>query len=213
MRTYPISTGKMDWKTPLGLTKVVSKQERPNWNPPESVRQEHIAKGDPLPKVVPPGPDNPLGEYAMRLGIPSGAYLIHGTNRPAGVGMQVTHGCIRMFPEDIAEFFTMVPVNTQVNLLDQTTKVGWSRGTLYLERQAPLEGTENPAHLDPAELDRAIAAATAGLDVTIDWDTARQAFQQMTGVPVPIGERNFTRPPRRRRMPRPRPRNGAGTAP
>ncbi len=109
--------------------------------------------------------------------------------------MQVTHGCIRMFPEDIAEFFTMVPVKTQVNLLDQTTKVGWSRGTLYLERQAPLEGTQDPTHMDPAELDRAIAAATAGLDVTIDWDTARKAFQQASGVPVPIGRRNFTRPP------------------
>src|SRR5215218_9743770 len=139
--TYPISTGKMDWKTPLGTTKIVSKQERPNWNPPESVRLEHIEKGDPLPKVVPPGPDNPLGEYAMRLGIPGGAYLIHGTNRPAGVGMQVTHGCIRMFPEDIAEFFTIVPVGTKVNLVDQTTKVGWTRGTLFVERQSPLEGT------------------------------------------------------------------------
>jgi L,D-transpeptidase ErfK/SrfK len=89
----------------------------------------------------------------------------------------------------------MVPVNTPVNLVDQTTKVGWSRGTLYLERQAPLEGTEDPAHLDPAELDRAVAAATAGLDVTIDWDTARQAFQQASGVPVPIGRRNYSRPP------------------
>jgi L,D-transpeptidase ErfK/SrfK len=194
VRTYPISTGKMDWKTPLGLTKVVSKQERPNWNPPESVRLEHIAKGDPLPKVVPPGPDNPLGEYAMRLAIPSGAYLIHGTNRPAGVGMQVTHGCIRMFPEDIAEFFTMVPVNTKVNLIDQTTKVGWSRGTLYVERQAPLEGTQNPAHLDPLELARAVATATSGRPVQVDWATARLAFQQMSGVPVRIGLRDFSQP-------------------
>jgi L,D-transpeptidase ErfK/SrfK len=195
VRTYPISTGKMDWKTPLGVTKVVSKQERPNWYPPESVRIEHERKGDPLPKVVPPGPDNPLGEYAMRLGIPSGAYLIHGTNRPAGVGMQVTHGCIRMYPEDIAEFFTLVPVGTRVNLVDQTTKVAWSRGTLYLERQAPLEGTDNPVHMDPAELDRAIAAATQGMDVTVDWDTARAAFSQALGVPVAIGVRNFSRVP------------------
>jgi L,D-transpeptidase ErfK/SrfK len=195
VRTYPISTGKMDWKTPLGVTKVVSKQERPNWYPPESVRIEHERKGDPLPKVVPPGPDNPLGEYALRLGIPSGAYLIHGTNRPAGVGMQVTHGCIRMYPEDIAEFFTLVPVGTRVNLIDQTTKVAWSRGTLYLERQAPLEGTANPVHMDPAELDRAIAAATAGMDVTIDWPTARAAFAQASGVPVPIGVRNYSRVP------------------
>ena len=194
VRTYPISTGKMDWKTPLGLTKVVSKQERPNWNPPESVRLEHIAKGDPLPKVVPPGPDNPLGEYAMRLGIPSGAYLIHGTNRPAGVGMQVTHGCIRMFPEDIAEFFSMVPVHTKVNLIDQTTKVGWSRGSLYVERQAPLEGTQNPTHLDPTELARVVATATAGRPVQVDWNTARLAFKQASSVPVRIGLQDFTRP-------------------
>jgi L,D-transpeptidase ErfK/SrfK len=193
VRTYPISTGKMDWKTPLGVTKIVTKQERPNWYPPESVRLEHEAKGDPLPKIVPPGPDNPLGEYAMRLNIPGGAYLIHGTNRPAGVGMQVTHGCIRMYPEDIADFFTMVPVNTRVNLIDQTTKVGWSRGTLYLERQPPLEGTDDPSHMDPAELARVITVATAGLDVTIDWNKARQAFEQMTSVPVAIGLRNFSR--------------------
>ena len=193
VRTYPISTGKMDWKTPLGVTKIVTKQERPNWYPPESVRLEHEAKGDPLPKVVPPGPDNPLGEYAMRLNIPGGAYLIHGTNRPAGVGMQVTHGCIRMYPEDIAEFFTMVPVSTKVNLIDETTKVGWSRGTLYLERQPPLEGTNDPSHTDPAELARVIAEATTGIDVTIDWEKARKAFEQMTSVPVAIGVRNFTR--------------------
>lgn len=91
--TYPISIGKMDWKTPLGMTRIVNKREKPIWYPPESVRREHEADGRPLPKAVPAGPDNPLGEYAMRLGIPGGAYLIHGTNLPAGVGMQVTHGC------------------------------------------------------------------------------------------------------------------------
>jgi L,D-transpeptidase ErfK/SrfK len=195
VRTFPISTGKMDWKTPLGNTKVVAKQERPNWYPPKSVRLEHEAKGDPLPPFIPPGPDNPLGEYALRLGIPGGSYLIHGTNRPAGVGMQVTHGCIRMFPEDIAEFYTMIPVSTKVNLVDQTTKIGWSRGALYVERQAPLEGTNDPSHMDPAELDRIVQAATAGVDVSIDWNTARLAFQQASGVPVRVGERNFSRVP------------------
>ncbi|HVN41479.1 MAG TPA: L,D-transpeptidase family protein, partial [Steroidobacteraceae bacterium] len=184
--TYPISTGKMDWKTPLGVTKVQSKQERPNWYPPESVRSEHEARGDPLPKIIPPGPDNPLGEYAMRLAIPGGSYLIHGTNRPAGVGMQVTHGCIRLYPEDIEELFAMIPVNTKVNLVDQTTKVGWYRGTLYLERQAPLEGTQDPSHTDPAELVRVISAALVGHNATVDWDAAKRAFDQMTSVPVPI---------------------------
>jgi L,D-transpeptidase ErfK/SrfK len=188
VRTYPISTGKMDWKTPLGVTRVVAKQERPNWYPPQSVRLEHEAKGDPLPEFIPPGPDNPLGEYAMRLGIPGGSYLIHGTNRPAGVGMQVTHGCIRMYPEDIAEFFTLIPVNTKVNLIDQTTKVGFYRGTLFIERQAPLEGTNDPTHMDPAELTRIVSAAVAGRHVDLDWDGARRAFDQATGVPVPAGK-------------------------
>ena len=108
VRTYPISTAKMDWNTPLGVTRIVTKEKRPNWYPPASVREEHEKRGDPLPRVVPPGPDNPLGEHKMRLDIPGGAYLIHGTNRPAGVGMQVTHGCIRMYPEDVAELFDLV---------------------------------------------------------------------------------------------------------
>jgi L,D-transpeptidase ErfK/SrfK len=186
VRSYPISTGKMDWKTPLGTTRIVSKQEKPNWYPPASVLKEHEERGDPLPKVVPAGPDNPLGAHAMRLGIPGGAYLIHGTNKPAGVGMQVTHGCIRMYPENIAELFALVPVNTKVNLIDQTTKVGWQRGTLYVERHAPLDGTDDPSHLDIAELTRLVNEAVDGRNVEIDWANAERAFVQATGVPVPI---------------------------
>jgi L,D-transpeptidase ErfK/SrfK len=159
VRTYPISTARMDWNTPLGVTRIVTKEHMPNWYPPESVRREHAARGDPLPKVIRPGPDNPLGEHKMRLAIPGGAYLIHGTNRPAGVGMQVTHGCIRMYPEDVAELFGLVAINTKVNLIDQTTKVGWSRGTLYVERHGALEGTADPRHDDPAELTKLIDAA------------------------------------------------------
>jgi len=194
VRTYPISTGKMDWKTPLGVTKVVSKQERPNWYPPQSVRLEHEAKGDPLPPFIPPGPDNPLGEYALRLGIPGGSYLIHGTNRPAGVGMQVTHGCIRMYPEDIADFFPMIPVNTRVNLIDQTVKVGWYRGTLFVERQAPLEGTDNPLDMDPAEMTRRVNAAVAEQRADVDWSAAKRAYEQAMSVPTPIGRLVLARP-------------------
>jgi L,D-transpeptidase ErfK/SrfK len=186
VRTYPISVGKMDWKTPIGTTRIVSKQAKPNWYPPASVLKEHEERGDPLPPVVPAGPDNPLGEYAMRLGIPGGAYLIHGTNKPAGVGMQVTHGCIRLYPEHIEELFPLVPVNTQVSLVDQTNKVGWQRGTLYVERHAPLEGTDDARDMDPAVMDAMIAAAAAGHSVEIDWAVARQVFEQATGVPVPL---------------------------
>jgi L,D-transpeptidase ErfK/SrfK len=186
VRTYPISTGKMDWKTPLGVTRIVAKTERPNWYPPASVLAEHEARGDPLPKVVPPGPDNPLGEHAMRLGIPGGAYLIHGTNRPAGVGMQVTHGCIRLYPEDIAELYGLVPVNSKVNLIDQPSKLGWHRGTLYVERHPLLEGPAGPGADDLGRLRNRVASAAEGRPVEIDWDRVEHVLAGASGVPAPV---------------------------
>jgi L,D-transpeptidase ErfK/SrfK len=194
VRTYPISTGKMDWKTPLGVTRIVSKQERPNWYPPASVREAHAARGEPpLPAVVPAGPDNPLGEHALRLGIPSGAYLIHGTNRPAGVGMQVTHGCIRLYPEDIAELFGLVPVNTKVNLVNQPSKVGWLRGTLYFERHPMLEGAGDPGPDALGALKQSVAFTAEGRPVEIDWDGVEHAFRVESGVPAPVSVPNEKR--------------------
>lgn len=185
--TYPISVGRMDWKTPLGLTRIVDKRIRPTWYPPESVRKEHAADGRPLPKAVPPGPDNPLGEYAMRLGIPGGAYLIHGTNNPAGVGMQVTHGCIRMFPEDIEQFFKTVPVNTPVRIVYQSSKMGWLGDDLYIEVHKPLEGQQSgdEGH-SLTQITRALVSATQDRTVAIDWAKAEQAFAQATGIPESV---------------------------
>jgi L,D-transpeptidase ErfK/SrfK len=184
--TYPISVGKMDWKTPLGLTRIVDKRVRPTWYPPESVRKEHAAEGRPLPRAVPPGPDNPLGEYAMRLGIPGGAYLIHGTNRPAGVGMQVTHGCIRMFPEDIEQFFKMVAVNTPVRIVHQPYKMGWQGDELFMEVHAPLEGQEDRDLHSLTNITRLLVAATRDRTVAIDWAKAEAAFLRPTGIPQPV---------------------------
>lgn len=186
VETYPISIGKMDWKTPLGLTRIVNKRVRPTWYPPESVRREHALEGNPLPKAVPPGPDNPLGEYAMRLDIPGGAYLIHGTNRPAGVGMQVTHGCIRMFPEDIEHFFKLVPVNTQVRMIDQPYKMGWHKGELYIEVHSPLEGQVDENVHSLTNITRLLVTATQDRTVPIDWARAERAFIRATGVPEPV---------------------------
>ena len=127
----------MDWSTPLGATTITGKVANPSWYPPESIREEHAARNDILPRVVPPGPDNPLGLHAMRLGLPG--YLIHGTNKPSGVGMRVTHGCMRMFPEDIEALYKTVPVGTAVNIVNQPVKIGWTAdGTLYLESHPAL---------------------------------------------------------------------------
>jgi lipoprotein-anchoring transpeptidase ErfK/SrfK len=90
--TYPVSIGRMDWHSPLGQTWIIAKERHPSWYPPESIRKEHAARGDPLPKVVPPGAKNPLGDYKMRLAVGDGTYEIHGTNNPVAVGLAVTHG-------------------------------------------------------------------------------------------------------------------------
>jgi L,D-transpeptidase ErfK/SrfK len=97
--SHPIGIGVEGWATPFGEAKVTQKIKDPVWYVPASIRKEHAERGDPLPSVVPAGPDNPLGEYALTLSLPS--YLIHGTNKPAGVGMRSSHGCIRLYPEDI----------------------------------------------------------------------------------------------------------------
>jgi len=181
--TYPISVGKMDWKTPLGVTRIIDKRVKPSWYPPESVRREHEEDGNPLPKVVPPGPDNPLGEYAMRLDIPGGAYLIHGTNRPVAVGMPVTHGCIRMFPEDIEEFFKSVPLKTPVRIVHQASKAGWQGDKLYVEVHPPLEGNDDPEVHSLTNITRVLVTATKDRIVTIDWERAEQIFRKASGVP------------------------------
>lgn len=189
VQTYPVSTGKVDWTTPMGLTKIVGKQANPAWYPPESVRNEHAARGDILPKVVPPGPDNPLGEFAMKLGFPGGSYLIHGTNKPAAVGMEVTHGCIRMFPEDIEQFFKMVPVQTPVRIIDQPNKMGWAENGLYMESHKPLEGREAAAG-DLTGITRALVAATQERTATIDWHEAERIFQSHSGMPEKLAEKS-----------------------
>ena len=181
--THPISIGQMGTNTPLGVTKIVDKRKKPTWYPPESIRKQHAAEGDPLPEAVPPGPDNPLGEYAMRLGIPSGAYLIHGTNRPVAVGMPITHGCIRMYPEDIESLFRLVPVGTGVTILNQPLKTGWVDGVLYLEVHPALP-TDAPVSL--TELTRKLVDATRERSVRINWPLAEQTLAQARGMPVAV---------------------------
>jgi len=180
--THPVSIGRMEWQTPLGRAQIVAKAEKPAWYPPESIRAEHAADGRPLPRVVPPGPDNPLGDYAMRLSIPG--YLIHGTNKPSGLGMRVTHGCIRMFPEDIEGLFGIVPIGTPVHIVNQPFKLAWSANGYYLEAHPPLEEENVDGAWAMTQLTRAFVAATEeGQGSSFDWGLAELAVEKLRGVP------------------------------
>jgi L,D-transpeptidase ErfK/SrfK len=207
--TYPMSIGRMDWETPLGSTKIVAMAKDPAWYPPQSVRDEHEADGDPLPRVVPPGPENPLGTRALRLGLPG--YLIHGTNRPAGVGMRVSHGCVRMFPEDIEFLFDHIRVQTQVRIINVPVKIGWDGNELVAEVHPLLESSqelaeESLAHLDEldadVELEPLIAdsnkdpltyateqfiVATAERAGQLDWDMLEELVDRSSGIPETVG--------------------------
>jgi L,D-transpeptidase ErfK/SrfK len=192
--TYPISIGKMDWSTPLGKTKIQDKRENPTWTPPESVRQEHIANGDPpLPAVVPAGPDNPLGAHAMRLALP-GAYLIHGTNNPIAVGMAVTHGCIRMYPDDIAELFPMVKVGTPVYLINEPVKIAWVEGRLLLEVHPPVDAQGQTSEPVLTVFEDLLQKALGETVVAIHWDRARTELTQALGMPAIVGVEAFASP-------------------
>ncbi len=174
--TFPMSIGRMDWETPLGRTRVTQKVRNPAWYPPQSVRDEHAADGRPLGRIVPAGPDNPLGARAMRLDLPG--YLIHGTNRPAGVGMRVTHGCIRMFPEDIEYLFEQIAINTEVMIINAPVKMGWDGDQLLLEVHRVLDVVAPPADAvlaDVAEILAAEAEIALGDEMTPETTAANEA--------------------------------------
>ncbi len=184
--THPIGIGVEGWATPFGEGKVTGKARDPVWYVPASIRKEHAERGDPLPSIVPPGPDNPLGAYAMTLSLPG--YLIHGTNKPAGVGMRSSHGCIRLYPEDIEALFTRVARGTEVRLVNQPVLAGWRDGQLYLEVHPPLAEEQHDlvAEADAAlnrALERAGAAAAA---VTIDRAAIEKIVAEQRGIPLPV---------------------------
>ncbi|MBR2515727.1 MAG: L,D-transpeptidase family protein [Halomonas sp.] len=138
VETYPVSVGRDGFATPVGITRTTVKVKDPAWAPPASMRREAAERGEPAPAIVPPGPNNPLGRHAILLAMPS--YLIHGTNRPDGVGMRASRGCIRMYPEDIESLYDRLPSGTQVNLMDAPFKAGWAEdGTLFVQTYPQLE--------------------------------------------------------------------------
>ena len=187
--THPIGIGKVGWKTPEGTTKIISRQKDPVWVVPKSVREEHQEDGEQLPAKVPAGPDNPLGAYEFRLGWPS--YLIHGTNKPYGVGMRSSHGCMRLYPEDIAVFFDLIPIGTKVTVVNQPYLFGWRDGTLYLQAYAVMEDDSRNWSKDRKRLLAKLLhpkerGKIAQHDDEIDWQRVGDLAHTPRAVPVPV---------------------------
>jgi L,D-transpeptidase ErfK/SrfK len=193
--THPIGVGKVGWSTPEGSTKVTGKAKNPTWFPPASVRKEHREAGDPLPSKVPPGPDNPLGAHMLTLGWPS--YLIHGTNKPYGVGLRSSHGCIRFYPEDIAELWEKIPVGTKVTVVNQPFVFGWQEGALYVQAFPIMEDDkrEHPkagdALLNAAITDEMWQNVKAH-GAAVDLELVNGLVAQPRGIAVPVSKRKLT---------------------
>ncbi len=184
--TFPVGIGRAGWNTPLGLTNVAWKQKDPTWHVSSTIKQARALEGVNLPDSVAPGPDNPLGQYAIHLGF--NAILIHGSNDPGGIGRRSSSGCIRLQPEAIENFFDDVMVNSPVMIVDQPIKVGWLANTLYLEVHEPLEndqGGHNHAMSDEAY--HLVNAAIQARPADIDWRAVDTSVEQQRGYPVKIG--------------------------
>jgi L,D-transpeptidase ErfK/SrfK len=185
--TFPVSIGKLGRSTPLGQTRVIGKVAHPSWYPTASIRKEHADAGDPLPAVVGPGPDNPLGDYKIRLGFGNGTYEIHGTNNPTAVGLAITHGCIRMYPEDVAALFPQLPIGTPVRLINSPVKVAWIDGELLLEAHPPVNAQGESFEPDVDRFSALLRSVVGDASVAINWDYAREVLKKASGVIATVG--------------------------
>ncbi len=182
--TAPVGIGRAAFRTPVLETRVTDRIEQPSWTPPASVREEYARRGVELTRVVPPGPDNPLGEYALMLSAPG--YLIHGTNQPFGVGTRVSHGCLRLYPEDIERLVWEIPVGTKVRIVHAPYKVGWNGDELVMEAHRPLEEFEQEGL---TVMVRELTEIGGGAEEVVDWDLAEQVAREGRGLPVVVGTR------------------------
>ena len=180
--TYPIGIGRQGvWGTPMGVTSVIKKTAHPSWYPTQHVRDHAAEQGTPIPAYFPPGPDNPLGEYAMYLGWPT--ILIHGTNLPDFIGTRISAGCVRMMPDAIKALFEVVPVGTPVRVINQPFKAGWRNQKLYVEAHLPLDEEQGVYNETLSSLVSVVAEATQNKPTAVSWSTVRNVAAETTGIP------------------------------
>ncbi|TWC29150.1 L,D-transpeptidase ErfK/SrfK [Pseudomonas sp. SJZ079] len=189
VHTYPLGIGREGWGSPVANAQITAKTPNPGWSPPQSIRDEHAADGDPLPAYVPPGPDNPLGPYKLTLSVPG--YLIHGSNKKFGIGMRVSHGCFRMLNNNVVQLAGMTSVGTSVRIMNEPYKFGLSNGKVYLEAHQPLDDTGESSIVDKhtAVINALLKREDLG-NQGLDWDMVREVVAAEDGLPVAIAESN-----------------------
>ncbi|MBR9870334.1 MAG: L,D-transpeptidase family protein [Gammaproteobacteria bacterium] len=189
VQVYPVGVGTEDNPSPLTNAKVTMPLESPAWYPPASIRAEYEASGDYLPRMIPPGPDNPLGTHALMLS--EKGYLIHGTNKKFGVGMAVSHGCFRMYNEDISRFAYQVSKGTPVQVIREPVKVGLSGGEIWLEVHRPGEDytQEDREKLWRQTMAKVEAFQKQHPEVQVKRMAIEVAVDQADGIPRMIGEK------------------------
>lgn len=186
VNTYPIGIGREGEDTPIGVLKIIQHIPNPTWYSPESIRIARAKEGIDIPKVVPPGPDNPLGKFAMRLSKPT--YLIHGTNDPlGGIGRRSSSGCIRLYPEDIEKLFGMVPNGANVYIINEPYKAGWLASNLYLESHMPLSNGDTLTPKDAERIKTVVKLAIKDKQAMVEWNKAMDISDETQGLPQPIG--------------------------
>ncbi|MGH8202202.1 MAG: L,D-transpeptidase family protein [Steroidobacteraceae bacterium] len=193
--TYPVSPGEGDFPTPVGVTRIIRKVPHPIWIPTAHILKAHAEAGDPIPRVWKAGPDNPMGEWALETTLSHGEIYIHGTNNPMAIGMSVTHGCVRLYPEDIAALYPVVRVGTAVTIVNEPVLASLQGGQLYLEVHPPTTSNHVPAPPNYDQISQIIDTAIGNNVVAIDWDEVRQVATQANGIPELIGVQADTKPP------------------
>ncbi len=185
--TYPAGTGIKGFVTPVGLTRIIRKVPHPVWIPTRHILEFHAREGHPIPRIYPAGPNNLIGQWALEPSHSGGEIYIHGTNNPVAIGMSVSHGCVRLYPEDIAALFPIVPVGTPVDVVNDPILATLQDGRLYLEIHPPVDSGNVPAKPDYAVISRVIDAAIGHAQVAVDWDRVRRLAVQANGMPELIG--------------------------
>ncbi len=186
--TYPLGIGREGWESPVSVTRIAGKEANPAWYPPASIRAEHAASGDPLPTVVPPGPDNPLGPFKLQLGL--SGYLIHGSNKRFGIGNQVSHGCLRLYNNDLARLFSRVSVGTPVRIINEPYKFGFSQDLLYLEAHKPLGRANDPSPLELQNeaVNKLMKRTDQHPSLYVNLEEVRRIVNAETGVPAEVAQ-------------------------